>query len=198
MGTLKDSLGSAGPGTQVTINGTTWTLSRTTKGMHADFSEWLFQAAKRETLAMAEDYRRRARQLWREAKALQEESEDDSLSDERQAEIAIAYEDTTGEARSLELESRHIVDRLIDRRLEYEFHGEAGIASLRTLPGQFKLCHLMLLPHHPELTLDDVKKLHHLCVDQWSAAMLEAEGLKNGKSSPASSPATTTNPSTSP
>ena len=232
MGTLSQALGVAGPGRLVQWNGTpvtfhtgkTYTLTKTTKGIQAAFGSWLADRAEAAAFEMASKYRKQARSLYRQAKAVQEKSEDAKFSPAEEAKLAEEYSELTLEARALELEARNLMERFNDRKAsgEFEFHGNVSIdMALANLPGQFQLCWLMLQPKHPELTLEEVIELHKGMLNDdgkpvkeegtritmmhvWRKNLLEAEGVKNeeadGKPSEASTETSTPtmNPETTP
>lgn len=193
MGTLSQALGSNGPGTKVVVNGKEWTLTRSTKNMQAAWGAWLADRAETGAMHMASKMRKEARRLYKEARAIQAQSEEDN-SLEKEAEYRDKYEETVAEARSLEVEAAKQIERFNDRKAagEFEFHGNVGInLAQQNLPGQFMLVWLCLQPKHPGVTMEEVVESHQNNVYVWRDALLKSEGVETEKNDEEASSAST-------
>lgn len=204
MTTLAASLGQVGPGTSQVIGGKTWTLTRSTKKIQADWGKWFADRVESANMDTASNYRKKARAIWRDIKKLEDESFADlEPTPERGAELAALIEDGTKEAQFLEFEARQIMQIFNDRKAagEFEYHGNASLGvAMQNLPGQFQLAWLCLLPKHPGLTLEELIEAYQGHAKEWGEFLVRSEGAQKKDAPPpaASTPASMpTEPTTS-
>lgn len=197
MATTAELLGPSGPGNaSITIDGVSYTLTRSTKKIQAEWSKWLTDRAEERAFHTADKYRARAAKAVVEAQKLAANFDDPT----RTAQDNVREEELTLQARMLQAEASKIVERFNDRVAsgEFEYYGNVALEHAQQgLPGQIMLIYLCLIPKHPAITLEEVERLHmpdsrgqnHIA--EWREALLRSEGVLIKKPVPPTSEADT-------
>ena len=182
-------LGAEGPGTTITVDGKTWTLTRSTKKIQAAWSKWLTDRAEERAFSTAEKYREKAAKCFAESNDISAKYADVSPSEisvEENASMTEKRNTLTRQGRVLEQEARNVVERFNDRAAsgEFEYFGNVAIElAQQNLPGQIQLVFLCLQPKHPDVTVEDVVKTHmpdsrgENHIQEWRQALLKSEGV---------------------
>lgn len=207
MGASADILGSEGPGHSVTIDGKTWTLTRSTKKIQAAWAKWLADRAEERAFATAAKYREQAIAKFAEVDEINRRYEDvdfNTISPEENARVTLERNKLLAQARMLQADARGVVERFNDRYAagEFEYYGTVAIdLAQQGLPGQMQLIYLCLKPKHPDVTYEDVVRSHmpnhetgdgHNHIDEWRDALLKSEGVRKKDTSPKPSSSTST------
>lgn len=186
-------LGIDGPGTSVTIDGVTWTLTRSTKDIQAKWSKWLTDRGEERAFLTADKYRERAVAKFAEVNALTAKYADadmNSITPEENARVTAERDKLLATARMLQAEARNVVKEFNDRATagEFEYYGRVALDyGQQGLPGQMYLIWLCLLPKHPTVTLDEVVQSHmpdsegYNHIEEWREALLRSEGVLGKK-----------------
>ncbi len=201
MATAAELLGKEGPGTTVTVEGVKYSLTRSSKGIQAEWAKWLTDRAEERVFATADKYRERSIKAFMESQALAANYD----APDRKPEDTVREQELEMKARGLQAEARAVVERFNDRVAagEFEFYGNVALEhGQQGLPGQIMLIYLCLKPKHPTITLDEVTRLHtpdsdgNNHIQEWRAALLKSEGVVTKKpvTSAPSTPTETTTP----
>ena len=198
MATTAELLGSAGPGTTITIGDSVYTLTRSTKSIHAAWSKWLTDRAEAAVFATSDKYMTMAVKKFEEADEITRRYESVDIKDispQENVEATAKRDSALFAGRQYQRKSSECVERFDDRVAagEFEFYGNVSIELVQQgMPGQIMMVFLCLQPKHPDITVEKVTKLHLNPLDdgenyikEWRDALLKSEGVvqKKGLSS---------------
>ena len=177
----------------VTVDGKTYTLTRTTKKIQAAWSKWLTDRAEERAFITADKYAERAVDAFAKAEAISRKYEDvdaNTLSPDENDRMTLERDKLLATGRMHKATAQTVVERFNDRVAsgEFEFYGNVALEHAQHgLPGQIMLVYLCLQPKHPDITLEQVERLHMLDADgvghvtEWRDALLKSEGVRQKK-----------------
>lgn len=196
------ALGASGAGHTAPFGGKDYVFVPWSQAIMDAFSEWLYRNVQENALETGERFRRKARKMFAEAKALRERGLDlaGTVGPDVAAQMQTEWEDMAGEAQALQMEAREMVSRIGDFKAigGYHFYGRLATEARNEVNGRVKIAHLCLLPKQPGITIAELEVIAKKYWEPLGEALASAndDAKKPSASAVSTQPSPTTNSAT--